>query len=56
LYRPGLPAGFGISVRAVKLRLDPAFPVPFLRAKHVPHHGGLAGFVQHVRLAARFVV
>jgi MmyB-like transcription regulator ligand binding domain len=50
---PGSGVRSGICVWFVKLRVDPAFPVLFLRAHHGPHHGGLAGLVQLVRLAAK---
>jgi hypothetical protein len=53
--RAGLCLGWGIFVRLVKLRLNPAFAVLFLRSQNLPHHGGLVGLLRYVRILAWFL-
>ena len=42
-----------IGVRVAQVRIDAAFPVPFLDPHHLPHHGGLAVFGCYLGLALR---
>jgi hypothetical protein len=39
----------------VEFRINAAFPVPLLRAQHLPDHGGLPGVVLKVSLAVRLI-
>ena len=46
-------AGPGIGVGVIQISIDPAFPVPFLHAHHLAHHGGLVLFGRYIGTAAR---
>src|SRR5215472_6165503 len=51
--RSPLDAGPGIGVGVIQIRIDPAFPMPFLHAHHLAHHRGLMLFGRYVGTAAR---
>jgi hypothetical protein len=53
--RRRLGAGPGWRVRVIEPRLDPALPVLFLLAKHLPHQGSFALVVQRARLTVRLI-
>jgi hypothetical protein len=48
-------SGIRVGIHVLKFCINPAFPVPFLRAHHGPHLVELIG-VGRVRLAATMVV
>jgi hypothetical protein len=50
----GLRPGSGIFVRLVKVGVNPAFAVLFLRSQNLPHQGGLACLVRCARILAWF--
>lgn len=52
--RRPLGAGPGIGVGVIQIRIDPAFPMPFLHAHHLAHHVGLVLlFGRYLGTAAR---